>query len=93
MQRYWLVCYDVSLPKRLRKVARVMQNYGLRVQKSVFECWLNDAQLQNLRRELAKIIDEQEDSVRFYSLCETCRKRTTAKTKTPLRNNQSYYIV
>lgn len=93
MERYWLVCYDVADPKRLRRIAKLMQSFGLRAQKSVFECWLSDGKLKELKEKAAGILDESEDDLRFYSLCETCRKLTTAKTKTTVRNNNKYYIV
>lgn len=93
MERYWLVCYDVADPKRLRRIAKLMQSFGLRAQKSVFECWLSDGKLKELEEKAAGILDESEDDLRFYSLCETCRKLTTAKTKTTVRNNNTYYIV
>lgn len=66
-----IVTYDVetSTPegsRRLRRVARECVNYGHRVQASVFECVLNDAQFVILRNKLTSIIDESADSIRFY---------------------------
>lgn len=68
-----LVTYDVSLTgisgqKRLRKVAKICQNYGVRVQNSVFECVVDQTQYVFLKERLRKEINEKEDSVRFYSL-------------------------
>ena len=68
-----LITYDVSTmsgagQKRLRKVAKVCQNYGQRVQNSVFECIIDAAQFTTLKIELANIIDEEQDSLRFYQL-------------------------
>jgi len=68
-----LITYDVSTSgsagqKRLRKVAKVSQNYGQRVQNSVFECVVDAAQFAALKIELANIIDEEQDSLRFYKL-------------------------
>ncbi len=54
--------------KRLRKVARVCQKYGQRVQNSVFECIVDAAQYTSLKIELKKIIDQELDSLRFYRL-------------------------
>ena len=59
-----LVTYDVSTEssfgqKRLRKVAKLCQNYGIRVQNSVFECQIDSAEL---------VIDKEYDSLRFYNL-------------------------
>ena len=66
-----LITYDVNTETaagraRLRKVASV--NYGTRVQNSVFECILDNAQLIKLKAILTDIIDEQTDSLRFYNL-------------------------
>lgn len=68
-----LVTYDVSTiseggQKRLRKVAKVCQNYGQRVQNSVFECVIDSTQFAVLKKELEEIIDVKLDSLRFYTL-------------------------
>lgn len=68
-----LITYDVETVtgagcKRLRQVARECVNYGHRVQNSVFECVLNEAQFVALRNKLKKIINESTDSIRFYFL-------------------------
>ena len=69
-----LITYDVSTEtaagrKRLRKVAKQCVNHGQRVQNSVFECLLDAAQYAVLKAELAKLIDPEVDSLRFYQLC------------------------
>jgi CRISPR-associated protein Cas2 len=48
----------------------VCKNYGQRVQKSVFECKVDQAGFEALQRQLRKEIDEQEDNLRFYRLTE-----------------------
>ncbi len=68
-----LITYDVSTTspegrKRLRLVAKQCVNHGQRVQNSVFECMLDPGQFQTLKSKLEKIIDEDEDSLRFYNL-------------------------
>ncbi|WP_099302608.1 CRISPR-associated endonuclease Cas2 [Bacillus sp. Marseille-P3800] len=68
-----LITYDVktSSPggtKRLRKVSKACQNYGQRVQNSVFECVLDATQLTILKHELLEIIDPENDSLRYYRL-------------------------
>lgn len=92
-QRFWLACYDVSDDKRLRRVASVMERYGTRAQKSVFECWLSDTQLGELRAEMAEILHEKEDSLRFYTACDTCREVAEQRTETVVRRAQKAYIV
>jgi len=68
-----LVTYDVNTEttagrKRLRKVAEACKNYGQRVQLSVFECRVDDMQLEHLRAKLLEIIDPGVDSLRIYRL-------------------------
>ena len=92
-QRFWLAWYDVSDEKRLRRVAAVMERYGLRVQKSVFECWLTDAKLRELRSEMEALLDPEADSLRFYTACETCRETGAADTNTIIQRVQTAYIV
>ncbi len=64
----WLVSYDVPDDRRRNRVAKLLQGYGERVQYSVFECVLDDDQYAALRRRMARLVNAQEDSVRFYRL-------------------------
>src|SRR5690554_3084640 len=68
-----LVTYDVSFdteggPRRLRRIAKICQDYGIRVQYSVFECDVDPAQWVNLKAQLFAEYDETIDSLRFYML-------------------------
>lgn len=68
-----LITYDVSTEtangkKRLRKVAKECTNYGQRVQNSVFECVMDAATCRVVKEKLISIINETEDSIRFYYL-------------------------
>ena len=68
-----LITYDVSTltdagKRRLRQVAKCCQDYGVRVQCSVFECVLDAAQLKTVQHKLEEIIDPKTDSLRFYNL-------------------------
>lgn len=70
-----IACYDVSTEspagrRRLRQVARACERVGQRVQKSVFECRVDQKQFEQLERELLEIIDPAEDCLRFYRLTE-----------------------
>lgn len=74
-----LVSYDVAQDdngkRRLRKVARVCQNYGQRVQYSVFECLVEPAQWAAMRNQLLRNILPEHDSVRFYFLGANWQRR------------------
>lgn len=68
-----LITYDVNTEdkngqRRLRRVAKVCQNYGQRVQNSVFECVVDALVLKKIQHQVAEIIDPQLDSVRYYHL-------------------------
>ncbi|HBT97186.1 MAG TPA: CRISPR-associated endonuclease Cas2 [Desulfobulbaceae bacterium] len=67
-RRRYLVCYDIADEKRLRRVARILKEYGRRLQYSVFECLLADTALDHLKANLAKAIDADEDQVMFVIL-------------------------
>jgi CRISPR-associated protein Cas2 len=75
-----LITYDVNTEteagkKRLRKVAKQCEDYGQRVQNSVFECILEPALLKHLQSKLEKLIDPETDSLRYYYLGDEWRKR------------------
>ncbi len=75
-----IVTYDVSTEtpagrKRLRRVAKACERVGQRVQKSVFECQVNDMQYEALERALLAEIDETEDNLRFYRITEPIEVR------------------
>ena len=55
-------------PRRLRRVARICKDYGQRVQNSVFECVITEAQYVQLKAQLSQIIDETSDTIRMYNL-------------------------
>lgn len=67
-----IVSYDVATDetgaRRLRKVAKMCENYGQRAQYSVFECLVDPAQWVKLRNSLVELIDPKYDSLRFYFL-------------------------
>ena len=76
-----LVTYDVSTVevagrRRLRRVAQACEDYGTRVQKSVFECRVGEVEWIRLRDRLLNEYKSDEDSLRFYFLDETAVQRT-----------------
>ena len=77
---YILVTYDVDTTskegaRRLRCVAKACLNYGQRVQNSVFECEVTEAQLCTLKNIIGNVIDTKQDSVRFYYLNRNIARR------------------
>ncbi len=83
-----IVCYDVNTEaregrRRLRRVAKVCEGIGQRVQKSVFECQVNLMQLDDLERRLLSEINLEQDCLRLYRLADTkgCEVREHGKFK------------
>ncbi len=75
-----LVSYDVSFEerdgaRRLRRIARACQDYGQRVQYSVFECVVDPAQWTRLKNRLLSEMNEEKDSLRFYYLGANWKRR------------------
>ena len=68
MRTTYLVCYDICDPKRLRRVAEVCEDFGVRLQYSVFECDLNAAERVKLEGKLADVLHHDEDQVLFIDL-------------------------
>ena len=71
----YILAYDISTEdakgrKRLRKVAKACENYGQRVQKSVFEFQLDEKKFLQMKKEVLNIMKEKEDNVRIYKIIE-----------------------
>ena len=75
-----LITYDVHTEseggqRRLRRIAKLCQDYGQRVQYSVFECLIDPAQWASLKQRLIEEMDEEQDSLRFYFLGANWKRR------------------
>lgn len=92
-QKFWLVTYDIANQRRLRRVAALMTQFGVRVQKSVFECWLTDQALRELQKRIAPLLEPQQDSVRYYPLCADCRNMAAQNASTVCEPPEKFYIV
>lgn len=71
MRKWHLVSYDVRDDGRLRRVARLLEGYGERLQYSVFRCRLGTVELQRLRWELTRVVAD-EDALLIIPICERC---------------------
>ncbi len=70
-----VVSYDVSNDRRRTRLSHTLEDFGQRVQYSVFECLLETEALESLRHRIQKLIDPSEDSLRIYCLCRDCENR------------------
>lgn len=72
MKKFFVISYDISDDRKRYLIDKELKNNGVRVQKSVFECIITDAQFVKLREKLEKFIDHETDSIRYYYLCKGC---------------------
>lgn len=73
-----MVCYDISDPKQLRKTAKILEDFGIRVQKSFFQCEIEKAKMDEIYGKILKVINKKKDSFFIYPLCEDCSRRAIA---------------
>lgn len=76
----YIISYDVATTtpagqKRLRRIARLCENYGVRVQNSVFECVLDYAAFISLKSQMSSIIEQSTDSLRIYPMGKNARDK------------------
>jgi CRISPR-associated protein Cas2 len=69
MSVFLVVSYDIADDRRRLRVASELENFGQRVQKSVFECHLDEDQIEDLKKRIAALISSEEDRVRYYRFC------------------------
>ena len=75
MRSFYLLAYDISDDKRRAKIAKLMESLGERVQGSVFEAYLDAAELEKILKKSEKIMKMEEDSLRIYFVCDACRPK------------------
>ena len=91
---FYLVTYDISDNQRRTKVAKILEDYGDRVQYSVFEMELEGTdQLADLCNRLEQVIDRQKDGVRVYFLCQGCRAKIAILGQGHVYRDEDVYII
>ena len=72
----YFISYDIANSKRLQRVAKILENFGIRIQYSFFECEMEKPVFEILRSRLLEEMDLAEDSLRIYPICNDCIKLT-----------------
>ncbi|MGH8478793.1 MAG: CRISPR-associated endonuclease Cas2 [Gammaproteobacteria bacterium] len=88
-----VVSYDIADDRRRTQVASEMENFGRRVQYSVFECHLSEAEITDLESRLQAIIDWDRDRVRYYRLCERDARRIVVDGPGEVSRDWDYLII
>ncbi len=89
----YLVSYDIPDNKRRTKLAKLLEDFGDRVQYSVFECILDADLLGRMVARINKTILEEEDSVRIYTICASCEKSIEIIGQGKVIKTEDVYIV
>lgn len=92
MNGFWIIAYDITDNRRRGRIVRVLENYVVRVQESVFEGWLSHLNMRKLRRELMEEMDDSLDHVRLYALCHWCEGAIKSQGKGRRAEDSDYYI-
>lgn len=94
MENKYLVVYDIADNRRIVKTVNLLLNYGIRIQRSVFEVMLHEESLSFLKQGLQGILDPEKDSVKIFRLCESCAVRAFGiGNVVHLEKSPSYIIV
>ena len=88
-----VVAYDVTDSKRRLKIASELENYGKRVQYSVFECYLEEEESDRLMAALGNIVDPTEDSVRFYFICGKDEEERDYLGRCVIYRDEDYFMI
>lgn len=88
-----LVAYDVPDDKRRTKLAHALKDFGDRVQFSVFECHLDEKELEALRKRVLKLVNLEKDSLRIYRVCAECKERIEVHGRGAVTEDLEVYIL
>ncbi len=74
-KQWYVICYDITEPKRWRKVYKRLHGYGRRLQYSIFRCRLTKLEMEKLRWELEKDLTV-DDKLLILNVCDKCEQKT-----------------
>ena len=90
---FYLVAYDIPDDPRRNRLARVLKDFGVRVQYSVFECLLDEQLLERMVTRIRDLLEESKDQVRIYQLCGACEKTVQILGEGEITKDPEVYIV
>jgi len=92
-KKFVVVAYDISSARRRNKVVKILQQYGRRINFSVFECMFSDGQLSAVREEIGSIINLSKDQVVYYQLCLGCYARAVYQPERRVQTGGSIEVI
>ncbi len=88
-----LITYDITNPKRLKRIHKFLKEFGINTQKSVFECDMDSEGLKKIRNYCKTSLDLGKDSVRIYKICSGCINKVMLSGQGMKVTNLTYQIV
>lgn len=89
----YVVCYDIADDRRRERVAKVLLDYGARVQESVFVANLDGALATKMWERLRRVVDEGWDRVHAFELCEACSAKTRVMGTAEVVEDKAFYVI
>lgn len=93
MVKFIVISYDIRDNKRRVKIAKTLKDHGTRVQYSVFECLLKKDQFTRLKEKLIRVIKPEEDTLRFYQLCQSCKDAIELAGTGKITEDEDFYVI
>ncbi len=90
---YVVVAYDTPDDKRRLKFAKILLDYGYRVQKSVFEIEAPQKLISEMEKRLKKVVDQNDDSLRIYHICQRCIAGSDFLGNAQLTNTEEVFVI
>ncbi len=90
---FLLVSYDISSNQTRGKISKYLKDYGLRVQKSVFEGNINMDQYKEIKEKLKSLIDRKTDRICFYRFCDGCKGKVEISGWGEVAEDDEFYLV
>ena len=92
MKNIYLICYDISNDKNRTKIAEELEQYGERINYSVFECFITKKQLEKIKEFIEEKIDKRHDKIKYYYICKSCYLKSSESGKTENTNGNTQII-
>ncbi len=90
---FLLISYDITCNKTRTKVSKFLKDYGLRVQKSVFEGDISTEQYNEVKEKVKTLIDRKTDKVCFYRFCKGCKGKVEISGWGEIAEDEEFFLV
>ncbi|MBE0426920.1 MAG: CRISPR-associated endonuclease Cas2 [Nitrospirae bacterium] len=88
-----MVSYDIKDDGIRRKIQKIIEGFGERVQYSVFECRISESQYRELKKKVISVMDKDSDSIRFYKICNFCSRRVEYQGNGKIAEEDFFFMV